>query len=143
MKVSKAFIVRLFWFGIGGLASIAVNTGLFRLFHSHFGWDSRVAYALSLAIITALLFLWNYVVGFKTEAHWTVSARRQVICTGVSIALNYALVMAFQGLFPRWPEVVIAVVQVFIALFKFVLYHYWVYPQRETAFAVEKAARTP
>lgn len=111
--------------------SIGVNAALFRLFNSGFGWNRYVAYALSLAIINVLLFLWNYVVGFKTERHWSDAAWRQVVCLGIANSLNYALVMVLQGWFPRWPEVIIAAVQVFIAFFKFGLYHYWVYPQRE------------
>ena len=135
MKLSRSFFARLFWFVVGGVLSIAVNAGLFRLFFFHFGWNRYVAYGLSLAIINVLLFLWNYFVGFETKAHWSVSAWRQTVCLVVANSLNYILVMVFQGLFPRWPEAVIAVVQVFIAFFKFGLYHYWVYPQHGPDFA--------
>jgi len=143
LKFSKSFFARLFWFGIGGVLSIAINAGLFRLFFTGFGWDRYVAYGLSLAIINVLLFLWNYVVGFKTDRHWRDSAWRQGVCLGVANGLNYALVMILQGLFPRWPEAIIAAVQVFIAFFKFGLYHYWVYPQRGPEPAAEPATRTP
>ena len=107
---------------------IAVNAGLFRLFHGVFGWNRFAAYALSLALVNVLLFLWNYLVGFKTDRPWGDSAWRQGACLAVANALNYALVMVFQGVFPGWPEAVIAVVQVFIAFFKFGLYHCWVFP---------------
>lgn len=128
MKLSQAFFTRLFWFVLGGLLSIAVNAGLFRLFHGIFCWNRFVAYALSLAILNVLLFLWNYFVGFETRAHWSVAAGRQAVCLAAANGLNYALVMVLQGFFPRWPEAIIAAVQVFIAFFKFGLYHYWVYP---------------
>ena len=128
MKISKSFLTRLFWFVVGGVLSIAVNAGLFRVFYMYFGWNRFVAYGLSLAIINVLLFFWNYFVGFETQAHWSVSATRQAVCLAVANGLNYLLVMVLQGLFPRWPEVIIAFVQVFIAGFKFVLYHWWVYP---------------
>jgi len=158
LKLSKAFFLRLFWFVLGGVLSIAVNAGLFRLFHSYFGWNRYVAYGLSLAIINVLLFLWNYVVGFKSDRHWTDSAWRQGVCLAVANGLNYLLVMGLLSLFPgwpssllttvqsvvalfksdfdaarilRWPELIIAAVQVFIAFFKFGLYHYWVYPQQD------------
>jgi putative flippase GtrA len=139
LKLSKSFFVRLFWFVIGGVLSIAVNAGLFRLFFTFFGWNRYVAYGLSLAIINVLLFLWNYVVGFRTDRHWSDSAWRQGVCLAVANGLNYALVMILQGLFPRWPEAIIAVVQVFIAFFKFGLYHYWVYPQKGEDLAPEPA----
>jgi hypothetical protein len=132
--------------------SIGVNAGLFRLFTKGFGWRISIAYALSLAIINVLLFLWNYVVGFRSDRHWTDAAWRQAVCLGVSNGLNYVLVLALLKLFPQcpdflasltsfssllqtkvislWKEGIIAAVQVFIAFFKFGLYHYWVYPQR-------------
>ena len=140
MKFSKPFFKRLFLFGVGGVLSIAVNAGLFRLFFTYFGWNRYLAYGLSLAIINVLLFLWNYVVGFKTDRHWSDSAWRQGVCLAVANGLNYVLVMVLQGIFPRWPEAIIAVVQVFIAFFKFGLYHYWVYPQ-QGAEAPEEPAR--
>ncbi len=130
MKFSKSFFARLFWFVVGGVLSIAVNTQLYRLFHSFFGWGHYLAYALSLIIVTVLLFLWNYVVGFKTDRHWTDSAWRQGVCQIGCLALNYVLATFLLGMFPQWPSAVIAAVQIFIAFFKFGLYHYWVYPQR-------------
>jgi putative flippase GtrA len=128
LKFSKPFFARLFWFVAGGVLSIAINAGLFRLFFFQFGWNRFLSYALSLAIINVLLFLWNYRVGFKTKRHWGDSAWRQGVCLVVANALNYGLVMLLQGFYPRWPEAIIAGVQVFIAFFKFALYHYWVFP---------------
>ena len=127
---APSFLKRFLWFGAGGVLSIAVNAGLFRLFSGYFGWNRYLAYALSLGIVNVLLFIWNYHVGFRTEQHWTVAATRQAACIGSANFLNYALVMLLQGFFPRWPEAVIALVQIFIAGFKFVIYHYWVYPER-------------
>jgi putative flippase GtrA len=152
LKFSKSFFARLFWFLVGGVLSIWVNAGLFRLFSHGFGWKDSVAYALSLAIINVLLFLWNYVVGFKSDRHWTDAAWRQAVCLSVSNGLNYVLVLFLLKVFPQcpdaiagifswspvlhgkligfWKEGIIATVQVFIAFFKFGLYHYWVYPQQ-------------
>src|SRR5205823_867336 len=75
MKDLKAISLRLFWFVLGGVLSIGVNAGLFQLFAVKFGWNRFVAYGLSLGLVNVLLFFWNYLVGFKTSAHWTVSAR--------------------------------------------------------------------
>ena len=80
-------------------------------------------------------------VGFKTDRHWSDSAWRQGVCLVVANGLNYALVVILQGICPRWPEAIIAAVQVFIAFFKFGLYHYWVYPQRGPELPAEPAAR--
>ncbi len=132
----------MFWFGLGGVLSLAVNAGLFRLFHEVFGWNRFAAYALSLAILNVLLFLWNYAIGFKTDRHWGDSAWRQGVCLAAANALNYALVMILQGIFPRWPEAVIAAVQISIGFLKFGLYHYWVFPQAKPGGIEEKQAAT-
>lgn len=99
-----------------------------------------------------MLFLWNYVVGFKSDRHWTDAAWRQVVCLSVANGLNYVLVLLLLKFFPHcpdsvanlasfstllhdkviafWKEGMIDAVIVFISFFKFGLYHYWVYPQR-------------
>ena len=133
MKISKTLLKRVFWFGVGGVASVALNAGLFHLLHTHFAWIRFAAYATSLLTINLLQFVWNYFVGFTSTEHWTVSARRQFTTLVAANGLNYGLVMLFQGVFPRWPEAVIAVVQVFISGFKFLLYHYWVYPAKSAS----------
>lgn len=128
---TNSVFLRLFWFVVGGVLSIAVNAGLFRLFRDALGWNRFLAYALSLAIVNILLFAWNYFVGFRGEQGWRVAVTRQAACIGSANFLNYALVMLFQGFFPDHPEAVIAGAQIFIAGFKFVLYHFWVYPSVE------------
>ena len=67
MKLSKALIMRLVWFVVGGLASIALNAGLFRLFHFQVGLNRFVAYGLALSLSAVVLFVWNYFVGFRTN----------------------------------------------------------------------------
>jgi hypothetical protein len=123
-----ATLTRIFWFVLGGVLSIFLNTDLFRLLNGRLHWNRYLAYGVSLATVNVLLFAWNYFVGFRTTARLAVAARRQAVCMGSSNLLNYALVMMFQGVFPGWPTAVIATVQILIAGFKFVLYHYWVYP---------------
>jgi hypothetical protein len=123
-----ATITRIFWFVLGGVLSIFLNANLFRLLSAELHWSRYLAYGISLASVNVLLFVWNYFVGFRTTAPWSVAARRQAVCIGSSNLLNYALVMLLQGVFPRWTAAVIATVQILIAGFKFVIYHYWVYP---------------
>jgi len=123
-----ATITRIFWFVLGGVLSIFLNANLFRLLSAELHWSRYLAYGISLATVNVLLFVWNYFVGFRTTARWTVAARRQAVCLGSCNLLNYGLVMVLQGVFPRWPAAVIATVQILIAGFKFVIYHYWVYP---------------
>ena len=133
-----ATITRIFWFVLGGVLSILFNAGLFRLLAYDLRWNRYLAYGISLAAVNVALFVWNYFIGFRTTAHWTVAARRQAVCIGSSNLLNFVFVMALQGMFPGWPAAIIAAVQILIAGFKFALYHYWVYPSP----VVSRAAST-
>lgn len=130
MSKAVPFLKRVFWFGVGGGVSVVLNPLLFGLFNDKFGWSNYLAYALSLGLVNVLQFLWNYFVGFKTTDHWTTSAVKQGVTLGVSNALNYVMVIALQAVFPMWEKLVIVAVTIFIAAFKFVVYHYWVYPHR-------------
>jgi len=132
--------VRGVWFLLGGLAAIAINTGLFGFFEARLG-NRYLAYGMSLGLTNVLLFLWNYFIGFKTAQHWTVAARRQAACLAVANLLNYSLVVSLQGVFPEWPKLVIAGVQAFVGVFKFGLYHVWVYPLRDLRPVADEAVR--
>ena len=123
-------LMRIFWYGVAGVVTIALNPALFRLFHHTLGWSNYAAYAVSLTLVNVLQFIWSYFVGFRTSERWTVAARRQGTVFVAANVLNYALVVALQAVFPAWKEAVIVAVQVAVAAVKFVVYHYWVYPDR-------------
>ena len=122
--------MRIFWYGLAGVVTIALNPALFALFHDVLGWVNWVAYAVSLTLINVLQFLWSYFIGFRTRDRWTTSARRQGTALVIFNLLNYALVVTLQAVFPAFEKAVIVGVQVVIAVVKFVVYHYWVYPDR-------------
>ena len=75
--VATPLLMRIFWYGVAGVVTIALNPALFALFHDVLGWVNWVAYAVSLTLINVLQFLWSYFVGFRTRDRWTTSARRQ------------------------------------------------------------------
>ena len=122
--------MRIFWYGVAGVVTIALNPALFRLFNRTLGWNNYTAYAVSLTLVNVLQFIWSYFVGFRTSERWTVSARRQGAVLVAANVLNYGLVVALQAVVPAWKEAVIVAVQVVIAAVKFAVYHYWVYPDR-------------
>ena len=123
-------LMRIFWYGVAGVVTIALNPALFRLLNDGLGWANYVAYAVSLTLVNVLQFIWSYFVGFRTRDRWTTAARRQGTTLVVANLVNYGLVVALQSVFPKFEEVVIVAVQVVIAGLKFVVYHYWVYPDR-------------
>ncbi len=126
--------LRLFWYGVAGVVTIALNSALYAYFHDGRGWANYQAYAMSLGLLNLLQFPWSYFVGFRTREHWTVSARRQCLV----LVVNYGLVVALQEFFPAFEKTIIVGVQVVIAVVKFVVYHYWVYPDRPATAAAER-----
>ncbi|MEO7773852.1 MAG: GtrA family protein [Steroidobacteraceae bacterium] len=129
-RTEQKLVVRVFWYAVAGVITIALNPGLFALFHEVLGWNNVVAYACSLALVNGLQFIWNYHVGFRSSQPIGVSAARQITTFAASNALNYALVIALQALLPQWKLQIIVVVQTFVAGLKFLAYHYWVYPHK-------------
>ena len=129
---SNRLLARFLLYGGAGLWSMLVNPALFALFHEVLGWNNYAAYALSLSLLNVLQFLWNYYIGFRPTEHWTTSARRQLVILCVANALNYALVVTLQAVFVDWKKLVILAVQGAVALAKFIVYHFWVYPFDES-----------
>jgi hypothetical protein len=127
--MKHGLFMRVFWFGVGGGVSICLNPALFTLFHDVLHWSNYFAYALSLTLVNVLQFLWNYFVGFRTNDHWTTSAKKQGVTLALANGLNYVLVILLQGIFPNAEKLVIVAVQILMAIFKFFAYHYWVYPR--------------
>ena len=139
-RKAASLFERIFWYGVAGVVTIALNPALFTLFNDVFGWANWIAYALSLGLVNVLQFIWSYHVGFRTTDHWTTSAKRQGVTLVGSNLLNYVMVIALQAAFPQLEKLIIVAVQVFIAGVKFIVYHYWVYPERPApAPAAERA----
>jgi putative flippase GtrA len=140
-KKAASLWERIFWYGVAGVVTIALNPALYTLFNDVFGWVNWVAYALSLGLVNILQFIWSYHVGFRTTDHWTTSAKRQGVTLVGSNLLNYFMVIGLQAVFPQWEKIIIVAVQVFIAGVKFIVYHYWVYPERPDS--AQPAERAP
>jgi hypothetical protein len=127
----QTLVHRLFWFGIGGLISVMLNWGPFRWL-KHSGMTEPLAIALSLSFATVLMAIWNYHINFKTDSHFHECLPRYlgslIVCALISYALTLTGVKSIgQTGFSSF--LVFFFVQGFISIPKFLLYHYWVYPQ--------------
>jgi len=123
---------RLFWFGIGGLISVLLNWGPFEWLR-HSGMAESLANALSLAFATVLMALWNYHINFKTSAQFHECLPRYlgslIVCALISYILTLSGVKTIGQSSAVLRFVIFFFVQGFISIPKFLLYHYWVYPQ--------------
>lgn len=126
--LTPALIHRLFFFALGGLVSFCLNLIPYKIFTVGLHWTHNAAYAVSLTFVTLLMFFWNYRVNFPTTRQWHECAVRYITATAAAWTANFLLVGWLKTHVPVTGA--IFVVGFVIALFKFVLYHSWVFPHR-------------
>lgn len=113
---------------VGGLLSYVLNLAPYLLLTRVFAWKHDPAYAVSLTWVTVLMFVWNYRVNFPTPSHWRGCAVRYVVALASSWIINFVLV----GLARHVMSAPLAIFLVggFVAVLKFGVYHWWVFPHR-------------
>lgn len=120
---------RIFWFGVGGVLSIAGNYGLTQLGMRELHLSKTSAYRFGLAAMTGFTFAWSYFVNFRTSTAWHLCAGKYVVtlagCYGISCLLGP---IGFR-LLPTQTALVIAGVQIGVAFLKFGIFHFWVFPR--------------
>lgn len=116
-------------FVAGGLVSYVLNLIPYKLLRHFAGWPHDPAYAASLTWVTVLMFFWNYRVNFPTKQHWKLCASRYVTSVLIAWALNFFSVRLIKEWLPV--SVAIFIIGFVIAVLKFGLYHWWVFPHRE------------
>ena len=132
MEKHQSITSRLFWFGIGGGFSVALNIGPFHWMRTHTTLPDAAALAISLTCVTVLFSIWNYFINFRTRRGFKECQVRYLGAVGFCYLLTYGL--ALTGL-KKWGATneiaycVVAACQVSVAGLKFVLYHHWVYPR--------------
>lgn len=142
MSKRKTFFSRVFWFGIGGSLSVFLNVKLFKWFILEFSLPNWEAIAISFALVTTLNLFWNYHVNFKSHRGWKDSTIRYFIALGFCFSVTYLLTLYGFHLFDNGnmsrKQWIAGIVQVGGAGLKFLVYHFWVYPEKHGG---DKAAR--
>ena len=128
MKPGKVIGWRMFWFVVGGTISSSLNGGAYHFLHFKARLHSPVAYALSLSMTTVVLSMWNYNVNFRTQRRFRECFVRYVIAVCLCAMANYAIVAPLIKSWGKYWFFLILLVQMPMGLFKFSLYHFWVYP---------------
>ena len=131
MDKPQTLLSRIFWFGVGGGISVALNWTIFYLTGKLWHWPDAASYALSLTVVTIVFSLWNYFINFRTSAGWRECLVRYLAAIALCYAVNYSITLTgFKHLAASgWMKyAIIAVVQIGTSGLKFLLYHFWVYP---------------
>jgi len=133
----QSLISRLFWFGVGGVISVALNLGPFHWLHEHAGLPDAAALAISLTCVTVIFSAWNYLVNFRTAHRWRECQVRYLSAIAFCYLLTYTI--ALTGI-KQWggtslwlKYAIVAGTQVGVSGIKFLLYHFWVYPSTPAA----------
>lgn len=131
--VKQPLSSRLFWFGVGGVISVALNAIPFRWMSVGLQWPEPVCYAISLLLVTVIFAIWNYYINFRTTRGLGECTTRYLICIGVCLGINYGLVVPAMKVWGELAQgwgwlLIIATVQVGMGGVKFFIYHFWVYP---------------
>lgn len=141
-------VVRGVLFFVGGGMSYVMNTALFELLTTGLrwpetmlrfvdieplivrgaGWPPTGAYAASLGSVIALSFLWSYYVNFRTSVAWHACAPRYITTVGACALLNYTIVQLLLLQAPTREKLIILIGMATAAGFKFLSYHFWVFP---------------
>ncbi|MBX7157327.1 MAG: hypothetical protein K1X66_02945 [Verrucomicrobiae bacterium] len=149
MNLNRNFFQRIFLFGVGGVLTISFNIALVSIFTEGLHWPDIIvkftgwskyitpglnwsfsyAYAVSLAAVTGLAFLWSYHINFRTSALWHDCAPRYLCVLGVSYLVNWWFTQMLVENFPGREKVIIIFMTMVVSGLKFLGYHFWVFPQ--------------
>ena len=91
MEKQQSLLSRVFWFGVGGGMSVAINWSIYYLFEGRLGWAKAQAFAVSLGVVTTVFAIWNYRVNFRTDHGFRECLARYL----VAIAFLIFAVLAF------------------------------------------------
>jgi hypothetical protein len=134
-SMKQSLISRIFWFGVGGAFSVALNIGPFHWMRTYTGLSDRAALAISLTCVTVIFSIWNYFINFRTKRGFRECQVRYLTAVGFCYLLTYTL--AITGI-KQWGHTnqityaIVAACQMTVAGVKFLLYHFWVYPHGTT-----------
>jgi hypothetical protein len=129
--MKQSIFSRVFWFGVGGVISVALNIGPFHWMRTRTSLSDGAALAISLTCVTVIFSIWNYFVNFRTKRAWRGCQVRYLAAVASCYLATYAL--ALSGI-KHWGHTntiaycIVAAAQIGVAGVKFLLYHFWVYP---------------
>ena len=133
-KSAQTLQSRIFWFLVGAVVNYVVISTPFKYLKLHTDLSVTAISACSVGISTAFFFVWNYFVNFRGDSRRRDALARYLAAVCCMWAAQSTLLSAlkhvnFNVLGGRLPiDLDIVATQFFIGGFKFLLYHFWVFP---------------
>ena len=143
----QALRSRFFWFLAGAAVNYLFIATPFKYLRTHTGLSVSVVSACSVGLSSTFFFGWNYFVNFRTDSRRRDALARYVVAVVVLWMLSSATLSLLKhfdfhfafSLTRRFQiDLDIVATQFFIAGFKFLIYHRWVFPLSKTGRNEEK-----
>ena len=140
-KRQQALRSRFFWFLAGAAVNYLFIATPFKYLRTHTGLSISVISACSVGISSTFFFAWNYFINFRTDSRRRDALARYVVAVVGLWMLSSTLLATLKhfdfhfafSLAHRFPiDLDIVATQFFIAGFKFLVYHRWVFPLSKT-----------
>ena len=132
----QALRSRVFWFLAGAAVNYTLIATPFKYLRAHTELPLLAIAACSMACSVSFFFAWNYFINFRTDSRKRDALARYITAVGLMFLLSTTTLyllksfnaqMAFSiGRFAL--DLDIVATQFFLAGFKFLLYHKWVFP---------------
>ena len=139
----QPLVARLGFFVLGGVGSATLNKTMLAATQHYWGWPVAAGFAFSAASTACVLFLWSYFVNFRTSRVWKSCLGRYLTVFLLALLMTYLIGVCGLKKFGSTGLVgliVIYAVQSFTGSFKFLLYHFWVFPHADGPAPKEPAA---
>jgi len=137
----QALRSRFFWFLAGAAVNYLFIATPFKYLRTHTGLSVSAVSACSVGISSTFFFAWNYFINFRTDSRRRDALARYVVAVVGLWMLSSTLLATLKhfdfhfafSLGHRFPiDLDIVATQFFIAGFKFLVYHRWVFPLSKT-----------
>ncbi len=128
--------MRFFWFLAGSGVNYLLISTPFKWLKAHTELSDWAIAGCSMAVSTAVFFVWNYFINFRTDTRKRDALPRYILAVGcmwllssttLGLLKHHNFRLAFNvGHFPL--DLDIIATQFFLSGLKFFLYHKWVFP---------------
>ncbi len=147
-QARKTLHLRIVWFLVGAVVNYLLISTPFKFLREHYpNLNLFVISACSMGVSTVFFFLWNYFIGFRTDARKRDAFARYLTVVLILWALSSGLLTLFKhynahlklslGKFPLDLDVIAT--QACFGWLKFIIYHKWAFPVAKAPPAVEEA----
>jgi hypothetical protein len=147
-KTKQTLRSRIVWFLVGAVVNYLVISTPFKYLKAHTDLSLTAISACSVGVSTGFFFVWNYFINFRGDSRRRDALARYILAVVVMWASQATLLSFLKHTdfnlklaLGRVPiDLDIVATQFFMGGFKFLLYHFWVFPVESRKASPESVA---